>query len=185
MAWGDGDEAAFQQWIPVVHGELRRIAQHCMAGERPGHSLQTSALVNEAYLRLVDASRVNWRNRAHFLAMAARLMRRVLVDYARSRGYQKRGGDAVRVTFAESLPVAGDDSLLAQVDEALQALARLDERKSRVVELKFFGGLTVPEIAQVLGVVMRDWKFAKAWLTRQMAGAQPARPGKPDFRRED
>jgi RNA polymerase sigma factor (TIGR02999 family) len=116
-------------------------------------------------------------------------MRRVLVDYARSRGRRKRGGDAVRVTFAESLPVAGDDSLLAQVDEALQALARQDERKSRVVELKFFGGLTVTEIAQVLGVssatVMRDWMFAKAWLTRQMAGAQPARPGKPDFRRED
>lgn len=173
LAWGTGDEAALERLVPIVHGELRRIARRCMAGERAGHSLQATALVNEAYLRLVDVQHVNWQNRAHFLAMAARLMRRVLVDHARSKAYQRRGGGAVRVTFAEELPVvaeAGHD--LVALDDALQGLAKVDERKSKVIELRFFGGLSVEETASVLKVspetVMRDWKLAKAWLLREL-----------------
>lgn len=146
-----------------------------MAGERAGNSLQATALVNEAYLRLVDAQHVQWQDRAHFLAMSARLMRRVLVDLARSKGYQKRGGGVLKVTFDEELPVtdAHADQIVA-VDEALDALAQFDERKSRVVELRFFGGLSVDETAVVLKVspetVMRDWKLAKAWLMRELRG---------------
>jgi len=144
-----------------------------MAGERAGHSLQATALVNEAYLRLVDVRRINWQNRAHFLAMSARLMRRVLIDAARAKGYQKRGGGAVRVTFLEDLPVAGEPGFdLLAVDDALRALSAVDERKGRIVEMKFYGGLTVEEMADVLNVspetVMRDWKFAKAWLLREL-----------------
>ena len=144
-----------------------------MAGERHGHSLQATALVNEAYLRLVDVRHVNWQNRAHFLAVSARLMRRILVDFARSRGYQKRGGGAERVTFDEALAVSDEPSPnLVALDEALQALATIDERKSRVIELRFFGGLSVEETASVLKVssdtVMRDWRLAKAWLLREM-----------------
>ena len=164
------------QLVPLVHDELRRIARRCMAGERVGHSLQATALVNEAYLRLVDVRRVSWQNRAHFLAMSARLMRRILVDFARSKRYQKRGRGAVKVTFTEDLPVAhepGHD--LVAIDEALEALAKVDARKSRVVELKFFGGLTVKETADVLEIspetVMRDWKVARAWLMREMTGS--------------
>ena len=173
LAWGTGDEAALEQLLPIVHGELRRIARRCMAGERKGHSLQATALVNEAYLRLVDVQHVNWQNRAHFLAMSARLMRRILVDYARSKGYQKRGGGAVKVTFDEGLPVVGGrDQDLVAVDDAVEALAKIDERKGRVVELRFFGGLSVEETAAVLKVspetVMRDWKLAKAWLLREL-----------------
>lgn len=171
LAWGAGDEAALDRLVPIVHGELRRIARGCMAGERKGHSLQATALVNEAYLRLIDVRQVTWQDRAHFLAMAARLMRRILVDYARSKNYQKRGGGAVKVTFDEGLPIAaGTDRTLVAVDEALEALATLDSRRSRVVELRFFGGLSVEETATVLKVspetVMRDWKLAKAWLQR-------------------
>jgi RNA polymerase sigma-70 factor (ECF subfamily) len=144
-----------------------------MAGERQGHSLQATALVNEAYLRLVDAQHVNWQSRAHFLAVSARLMRRILVDFARSRGYQKRGGGADRVTFDEELAVSSDPSPnLGALDDALQALATIDERKSRVIELLFFDGLSVEETASVLKVssdsVMRDWRLAKAWLLREM-----------------
>ena len=176
MAWGAGDEAALERLVPLVHAELRRIARRCMAGERKGHSLQATALINEAYLRLVDVQHVDWQNRAHFLAMSARLMRRILVDYARAKGYQKRGGGAVKVTFDEGLPVAGGrDQDLVAVDDALAVLAKIDERKSRVVELRFFGGLTVEETATVLKVspetVMRDWKLAKAWLLRELRGA--------------
>ncbi len=150
-----------------------------MAGEKAGHSLQATALVNEAYLRLINVQRINWQNRAHFLAMSARLMRRILVDTARAKGYQKRGGGAVRVTFLEDLPVATERDLdLVAVDDALQALAAVDERKVRVVEMKFFGGLTVEETADVLKVsaetVMRDWKFAKAWLLRELAASGTA-----------
>ncbi len=150
-----------------------------MAGEKAGHSLQATALVNEAYLRLIDVQRINWQNRAHFLAMSARLMRRILVDAARAKGYQKRGGGAVRVTFLEELPVATEHDLdLVAVDDALEALAAVDERKGRVVEMKFFGGLTVEETADVLKVspetVMRDWKFAKAWLLRELAASDTA-----------
>lgn len=143
-----------------------------MAGERKGHSLQATALVNEAYLRLIDVQHVDWQNRAHFLAMSARLMRRILVDYARAKGYQKRGGGAVKVTFDEGLPVVGRDQDLVAVDDALEALAKIDERKGKVVELRFFGGLSVEETATVLKVspetVMRDWKLAKAWLLREL-----------------
>jgi len=146
-----------------------------MAGERAGHSLQATALVNEAYLRLIDVQHVNWQNRAHFLAMSARLMRRILVDYARSKRYQKRSGGGVKVTFDESLPVKADRGLdLVALDDALKTLATVDERKSRVIELRFFGGLSVEETATVLAVspetVMRDWKLAKAWLMRELKG---------------
>jgi RNA polymerase sigma-70 factor, ECF subfamily len=146
-----------------------------MAGERAGHSLQATALVNEAYMRLIDVQHVNWQNRAHFLAMSARFMRRILVDYARSKGYQKRGGGAVSVTFDEGLPVTAEPGMdLVALDDALKALAAIDERKSRVVELRFFGGLTVEETATVLEVspetIMRDWKLAKAWLMRELRG---------------
>ena len=145
-----------------------------MAGERAGHSLQATALVNEAYLRLIDVKHVNWQNRAHFLAMCARLMRRILVDYARSKGNQKRGGGAVKVTFDEGLPVTAEPALdLVALDDALEALAKMDERKCRVIELRFFGGLSVEETATVLAVspetVMRDWKLAKAWLMREQS----------------
>lgn len=144
-----------------------------MAGERAGHSLQATALVNEAYVRLIDVQHVNWQDRTHFLAMAARLMRRILVDSARSRRYQKRGGDAVRVTFDEmKLPGAQPGHDLVALDDALLELAKMDERKSRVIELRFFGGLSVEETAAVLKVsadtVMRDWKLAKAWLLREL-----------------
>src|SRR5262245_59737289 len=177
LAWGKGDEEAFQQLVPLVERELHRIAQRCMAGERAGHSLQATALVNEAYLRLIDVRQMDWQNRVHFLAMAARLMRRILVDSARAKGYQKRGGGDVRVTFDEDLPVAGDvpPDLVALVD-ALSALAKMDERRSQIIELRFFGGLTVEETAIVLKVapdtVMRDSRLAKAWLARELAGAR-------------
>ena len=175
LKWREGDEAALDRLVPIVHDELRRIARRCMAGERAGHSLQATALVNEAYLRLIDVQHVNWQNRAHFLAMSARLMRRILVDYARSKGYQKRGGGAVKVTFDEGLPVAAEPAMdLVALDDALKVLATMDERKSRVIELRFFGGLSVEETATVLAVspetIMRDWKLAKAWLMRELRG---------------
>jgi len=173
VGWSDGDEAALEQLLPIVHTELRRLARRQMAGERPGHVLQASALVNEAYVRLVDLKQMRWQNRAHFFAMAARLMRRILVDFARARGYQKRGGGMQRVTFVESLPVSNEQPTdLVALNDALEALAVVDERKSRVVELRFFGGLSVEETAEVLKIssetVKRDWKFAKNWLMREM-----------------
>ena len=175
LAWGHGDGAALEQLVPIVERELHLIARRCMAGERHGHSLQATALVNEAYVRLVDAQHVNWQNRAHFLAMSARLMRRVLVDMARSKHYQKRGGDALRVTFTDALAVADEPGLdLVALDDALEALQKFDERKHEVIELRFFGGLSVEETASVLQVspetVMRDWKLAKAWLLRELRG---------------
>jgi RNA polymerase sigma factor (TIGR02999 family) len=146
-----------------------------MAGERAGHSLQATALVNEAYLRLVDVQHVNWQDRAHFLAMSARLMRRILVDWARSKQYQKRGGGALKVTFTDGLAASDEPAHdLVALNDALEALATFDERKSKVIELRFFGGLSVEETAAVLKVsvdtVMRDWKLAKAWLLREMRG---------------
>lgn len=151
-----------------------------MAGEPSGHTLQATALVNEAYLRLVDTRRMDWKNRAHFLAMAARLMRRVLVDSARARASQKRGGDAVRVTLSDDLAVADENGLdMLGLNDALEALADVDKRQSRVVELRFFGGLTVEETAAVLDIsvdtVMRDWKTARAWLLREMTTQRPSR----------
>jgi len=173
LAWGDGDETAFERLVPLVYAELRRLAQWHMRGERRGHTLQATALVNEAYVRLVDIRRVRWQNRAHFFAVSARLMRRILVDFARSRGYQKRGGTAERVTLEDALEIS-DEKCTAwmKLDDALVALEALDRRKSQVVEMRFFGGLTVEEAAEALHVsretVMRDWKVAKLWLRREM-----------------
>jgi RNA polymerase sigma factor (TIGR02999 family) len=176
LKWGQGDATALNQLIPLVQKELRHIAQRCMAGERAGHSLQATALVNEAYLRLINATQVQWQDRAHFLAVAARVMRRILVDHARSRHYQKRGGDAARVTFDEALLVADEPSQdLVALDVALSALAEVDLRKSQVVEMRFFAGLTLEETAEALQVsrdtVKRDWKIAKLWLLRELRGA--------------
>jgi len=175
QAWGRGDEEALQKLIPLVHRELRQAARRYMAGERPGHLLQTTALVNETYLRLVGVQKVSWQNRAHFLAICAQLMRRVLTDFARSRGYQKRSGKVNRVPFTDALWVAPQSNTdLVALDDAMKRLTAVDERKSRVVELRFFGGLTVQESAEVLKVsqdtVMRDWKMAKVWLLRELNG---------------
>jgi RNA polymerase sigma-70 factor (ECF subfamily) len=166
--------------LPLVQRELHRIARRCMAGERVGHSFQATALLNEAYVRLIDGAAVAWQDRAHFYAVCARLMRRILVDHARARNYQKRGGGARRVTFDEALVVRTEPSQdFEALDDALQSLARFDERKSRVIELRFFGGLTVEETASVLDVspdtVHRDWRLAKAWLQAEMkAGRRDA-----------
>ena len=173
LEWRSGDDGALKRLMPLVEGELHDIAERCMRGERLGHSLQATELVNEAYLRLVDARRVDWNDRTHFLAMSARLMRRVLVDAARAKGYQKRGGGAVKVTLDEALIPSAEPALdLVALNDALEALAAFDERKSRVVEMRFFGGLSVEESAAVLHVsvdtVMRDWKLAKAWLRREL-----------------
>ena len=172
VAWGQGDEQALDQLTPLVYKELRRLAQWHMNGERPGHTLQATALVNEAYLRLVDINRIQWQDRAHFFAMAARQMRRILIDAARKHGNQKRGGDVQKVSLAEGLVVPDRPEELVALDEALLALTQIDERRGRVVEMKFFGGLNVEEIAEVLGVssdtVKRDWKLAKAWLGREL-----------------
>jgi RNA polymerase sigma-70 factor (ECF subfamily) len=177
VAWRQGDEQALERLMPLVHAELRRLARGQMAGERRGHVLQATALVNEAYLRLVNLRQVQWRDRAHFFAMAARLMRRVLVDAARERRAQRRGGGQVLVTFDEDLPVSADPPYdLVALDDALQALAVDHSRKARVVELRFFGGLSVDQTAHVLDVsddtMTRDWKFAKAWLLREMTAGQ-------------
>ena len=171
LAWCAGDAAALEQLIPLVYAELRRIARSFMRKERAGHTLQTSALVNEAYLRLIDAQRVSWQNRAHFFSIAASLMRRILVDFAREHHARKRGGSAQRVTLDDALLVgqAHSEDVLA-IDEALQALAEVDDRKCKVVELRFFGGLTEAEIAEALQLspetVRRDWRLAKSWLLR-------------------
>jgi RNA polymerase sigma factor (TIGR02999 family) len=174
-AWSEGDPRALEQLAPLVYKELHRLAHHYMARERPGHTLQTTALVNEAYLRLVDAGNVNFQNRAHFFAVSAQVMRRILVEFARRQGSRKRGGEVQRVSLDESLVVYGERGAdLVALDDALQALAALDARRSRVVELRFFGGLSVEETAAVLRVspetVMHDWKLAKAWLLREMSG---------------
>lgn len=178
--WRKGDQAAFEQLIPLVHDELRRVAHRHMAHERAGHTLQATALVNEAYMRLIDIRQVNWQDRAHFFAMSSRLMRRILVDFARSKGYQKRGGGAQKVTLDEALIVSQDARHdLVAIDDALNALAVVDARKAQVVEMRFFGGLSVEETAEALKVsvdtVMRDWKLAKAWLLRELAGQTPSR----------
>lgn len=179
MAWGAGDRSALDRLVPLIEHELRQIARKRMAGERGGHSLQPTALVNEAYLRLIDLQRVRWQSRTHFFAMAARLMRRILVDAARAKGYQKRGGAAQHVTFIESrAPGKQPEYELCALDDALQALEGLDRRKSQVVELRFFAGLTVEETAAALGVsrdtVLRDWQFSRDWLRREIRrGAIP------------
>jgi RNA polymerase sigma factor (TIGR02999 family) len=174
-AWSDGDESALEQLVPLVEAELRRLARGYMGRERKGHTLQATALVNEAFLRLTDARRVRWQDRAHFLGISARLMRRVLVDHARSRGYQKRGGAAHRVTLTEALAVTPGPPLdLIALDRALEALAIVDARKAKVIDLRFFGGLSVQETAEVLHVstdtIKRDWRLAKLWLLRELEG---------------
>jgi len=181
LQWREGDESALERLMPLVYRELRRLARQCMRRERAGHTLQTTALVNEAYLRLVNSSRVEWHDRAHFFAIAAQLMRRVLVDEARKRHDQKRGGEFTRIALDEALmPAHQREFDLLALDEALQRLAQFAPRKCRVVEMRFFGGLSINETAAVLGVsadiVKREWRTAKLWLLHELSGdaQQPA-----------
>ena len=178
-AWGSGDAAALDQLTPLVYDELRRLARRYMRNERAGNTLQTTALVNEAYLRLVDAKRVAWQDRVHFFAVSAQIMRRILVDSARARRSEKRGGHAQRVDHSSEFNLdeiaataSGRDRQLVAIDDALKTLAEMDPRKARVIELRFFGGLSVEETGEVLKIspqsVMRDWKLAKAWLLREV-----------------
>jgi RNA polymerase sigma-70 factor (ECF subfamily) len=174
QAWGAGDEKALDKLAPLVYQELHRTAHRYMARENSGHTLQTTALVNEVYLRLVNVRKVDWQGRAHFYAICARMMRRVLTDFARSRRYIKRGGDAIHLPFEEALfPGREDDPDIVDLDEALDVLGTMDQRKTQVVELRFFGGFSVEETAKVLDVsvetVHRDWKLAKVWLMRELS----------------
>jgi len=175
LAWSNGDQSALDRLIPLVHAELYRLAKRCMGKEHSGHTLQTTALVNEAYVRLIDARHVKWQDRAHFIAISARLMRRILVDHARSSNYVKRGGEAQRITLEQAAVYSEERAPdLVRLDDALTALAETDLRKGQVVELRFFGGLSVEETAEVLRVsadtVGRDWRLAKAWLLRELSG---------------
>ena len=177
LAWSAGDQAALDRLMPLVYEELRRQARRHLRRERRDHSLQTTALVNEAYLRMVDLDRVRFENRARFFAISARLLRQILVDLARRRATQKRGGGAQRISLAESIEDSNSDIDLAELDEALKALTEFDARKGQVVELRFFGGLTEEETAKVLDVspetVRRDWRLAKAWLRRFLSEEEP------------
>ena len=174
-AWGGGDKSALDRLMPLVYDELRRLAHRYMSHERPGHTLQTTALVNEAYMRLVNWKDVRWENRAHFFAASAQMMRRILVDFARNRQYLKRGAGAIQVSLGEAAAFTECPSAdLVALDEALTQLAEMDPRKGQVVEMRFFGGLSVKEVAEVLKVsdetVMRDWRLAKVWLLRELVG---------------
>ena len=178
MQWRAGDASALERLIPLVHDELRRLARQCMRREREGHTLQTTALVNEAYLRLVNSSRVEWHDRAHFFAIASQLMRRVLVDEARKHHFQKRGGGFTRITLDGKLATSQQRELdLLALDVALDRLAQFAPRKSQIVELRFFGGLSVNETGTVLGVstdtVKRELRTAKLWLLRELSGGRP------------
>jgi RNA polymerase sigma factor (TIGR02999 family) len=171
LDWGNGDKAALDKLVPVVYQELRRLAAYYMRRERPGHTLQTSALVNEAYMRLVDYSQMRWQSRAHFFAVAAQAMRRILVEHARKRHFAKRGGGAVKVSFDEAAIVSQEQaSELVALDDALTSLEAMDQRKARIVELRYIGGLNIEETAEVLAIspatVQREWRAAKAWLYR-------------------
>lgn len=182
LAWNQGDQAALDQIIPLVHDELKRLARYYMLSEQAGHTLQTTALVNEAYLRLVDSARVQWQNRAHFLSIAAQLMRRVLVDEARKRDSRKRGGGAQQVSLEEGLLVEAERLTdLLVIDEALENLARQFPRQGRVVEMRFFGGLEGKEIAEVLKIspvsVTSDWNFTRAWLQRHLSDGKAGHNG--------
>lgn len=173
IAWSDGDRAAADSVLPIVYDELHRIAHRYMSKEHPGHTLQTSGLVNEAYLKLVDQKRVHWQNRLHFFGLAAQMMRRILVDHARKLKYAKHGGGALQVSLDEAAGVSNERTAeVIALDDALSSLARLDPQQSRVVELRFFGGLTIPETAAALEIsvdmVKREWSTAKAWLYREM-----------------
>jgi RNA polymerase sigma-70 factor (ECF subfamily) len=178
-AWGGGDQAALEQLTPAIYAELRSRAHGYMKNERPGHTLQTTALANEAWLRLVNVAATDWKDRAHFFAIAANVMRRILVDSARARGREKRGGSAHRVDLDEIPDISRrrDPELIA-VDDALDKLAELDPRKAKVIELRFFGGLSVAETAEVLKVheqtVLRDWRLARIWMMREIGGERPA-----------
>lgn len=177
VAWGEGDKQAFDRLMPYVYGELRRLAHAYMRRQRTDHTLQTTALVNEAYMRLIDSSQIRWQDRNHFFAMSARLMRRILVDFARAKNAQKRGGGDHKVTLDEEMPVEErKEADLLALDEALTRLAEMDERQSRIVELKYFGGLTEEEIADFLEIsartVRRDWSVARAWLYRELSARQ-------------
>ena len=171
--WNNGDKSAIDKLLPLVEKELHRLAHSYMRRENPNHTLQTTALINETYMRLVDQRRVQWQNRAHFFGISAQIMRRILLNYARDQNRQKRGGKVVHVSLSNAsiMPDEKDREIMA-LNDALNRLEALDERKARVVELRYFGGLTIEEIAEVLNVskitVMRDWKFAKAWLAREM-----------------
>src|SRR4051812_43002868 len=175
-AWSDGDSAALDDLTPMVVNELKRIARRHIHAERGEHTLQTTALVNEAYLRLIDVTNVRWEDRAHFFAICARIMRRILVEAARARMAEKRGGAALRVTFDDALPALSRGAEFVALEEALNALAQIDERKARVVELRFFGGLSVEETAHVLNIseqtVHRDWRLARSWLLRELGDAK-------------
>jgi RNA polymerase sigma factor (TIGR02999 family) len=173
LAWSRGERAAFDQLVPLVHGELQRLARRYMSRERPGHTLQATALVNEAYVRLLEVNRISWQNRTHFFAMAARVMRRVLVDFERARRNQKRGGGALKASLDEALDVASPETQdLVAIDDALTRLDTVHPRKGQVVELRFFGGLSLDETAEALHVsrdtVKRDWRFARLWLLREL-----------------
>lgn len=174
LDWGKGNKAALDKLMPIVYEELRRLARHYMRGQRPGHALQTTALVNEAYLKLIDSSRVQWQNRAHFFAISAQLMRRILVDFARSKNSLKRGGKFQQVDLNESMGIPIEEKTdLVGLDEALSKLANLNARQSQIVELRYFGGLSEEEIAETLGIsartVRRDWSLARAWLYRELS----------------
>jgi RNA polymerase sigma-70 factor (ECF subfamily) len=176
LAWREGDGDALNELIPLIHGELRRLASRHMRRERPGHTLQATALINEAYLRLIEVDSIEWQNRAHFLAVAARVMRRVLVESARRKARQRHGGNAHRISFEDALTISREARPdFVALDDALRVLTEVDARKARVVEMRFFGGLTVAETAEALcvstGTVMRDWRLAKAWLARELKGA--------------
>jgi len=173
VAWSDGDQSALERLMPLVYDELHRLAHRYMTGERAGHTLQTTALVNEAYLRLVNWQDVRWQNRSHFFGVSAKMMRRILVDFARDKKYLKRGGGALQVSLGEAASLADVHSAdLVGLDEALTALTEVDSRKAQVVEMRFFGGLSVKEVAEVLKVseetVIRDWRLAKVWLLREL-----------------
>ena len=173
LAWRRGDRAAFDRLVPLVHDELRRLARHYMGRERADHTLQATALVNEAYLRLIEANQVEWQNRAHFVAIAARIMRHVLVDAARARGYQKRGGGK-KVALEEGMLVGQPDLDVIDIDRALTNLASVDKRKAQMIELRFFGGLSLEETAEAMNIsvdtVKRDWRAAKQWLLHELRG---------------
>jgi RNA polymerase sigma factor (TIGR02999 family) len=174
VAWSNGEQDALERLIPLVYNELHRLAHRYMERERPGHTLQSTALVHEAYQRLVNLKDVSWQNRAHFFAVSAQLMRRILVDFARSRRYMKRGGELRQVPLNEAVAVFRDRQTdIVALDDALRTLADIDPRKGRVVEMRFFGGLSIKETAEVLNVsqetVLRDWRLAKVWLLRELS----------------
>jgi RNA polymerase sigma-70 factor (ECF subfamily) len=177
IAWGDGNHDALDQLYPLVYDELHRLARRYMGRERKGHTLQTTALINEAYVRLVDQKHVHWANRSHFFAISAQIMRRILIDHARSHAYEKRGGGQQRVSLDETATLLTKATELIRLDEALKSLAEFDQRRSQVVELRYFGGLSNEEIAEALNVspntVMRDWNMARAWLYHELTGSLP------------